>query len=364
MKKIYDVVVVGSGPASAAFLYEVADSYSVAVISKKAFRKVCGGLLSPTSIKVLSDMGLTIPKSLYVTPELHVIRTIDLRDGLVRYYPRSYANIDRCLFDSWLMSLVSGKYDLYNGVCTGFEKVDGLYRVSFTENGEKKFLVCRSIIGCDGASSVVRKCITGEKHRKDIYIAIQQWFKASECEGQESENAFSCIFDNVSTDSYTWSFRKGDRIAFGGAYPKENSLKRFESEKMKLSDYGIFFGTPLSTEACTVVFGKKRPKFLLGMKTEKIYLAGESAGLISPSSLEGISWALVSGRNLGKIFTTEKNIINIYSKKMFPQRIKLRLKFLKSIILCSPILRCFVMRSGLSSVSKKKINRIFSKNEM
>lgn len=269
MKKIYDVVVVGSGPASAAFLYEVADSYSVAVISKKAFRKVCGGLLSPTSIKVLSDMGLTIPKSLYVTPELHVIRTIDLRDGLVRYYPRSYANIDRCLFDSWLMSLVSGKYDLYNGVCTGFEKVDGLYRVSFTENGEKKFLVCRSIIGCDGASSVVRKCITGEKHRKDIYIAIQQWFKASECEGQESENAFSCIFDNVSTDSYTWSFRKGDRIAFGGAYPKENSLKRFESEKMKLSDYGIFFRNTFVYRGLYCCIRKKETKISIGYENRK-----------------------------------------------------------------------------------------------
>lgn len=354
MEKIYDAVVIGAGPAAAAFLHSVSDSYKIAFISKKASRKVCGGLLSPSAVKALTKMGLEVPENVRVKPSIKVIRTMDLRDGFTRYYPRDYVNVDREAFDSWLMSVSSDKYDAYWGVCNGFEKIGENYRVRFfDENGEKS-IFCRSIIGGDGANSVVRRCFSGEKLRKDMYIAIQQWFYASECSGHDDFDAFSCVFDNSVSDSYAWSFTKGDKIAFGGAYPKRNSPERFETEKNKLSDYGITFGEPISTEACNVVFGKRSQKFLFGAKNEKIYLIGEATGLISPSSLEGISSALLSGFELGKIFSPDRSVLSEYKKKLRFLRLKLRLKRFKSFVLCSPILRFFVMRSGITAVKVKK----------
>jgi len=353
MEKIYDAVVIGSGPAAAAFLCSVSDDLDIAVISKKASRKVCGGLLSPSAVRELGEMGLSVPETVKVQPEIKVIRTIDLRDGFTRYYPRDYVNVDREKFDSWLMSVSAGKYDVFEGTCTGFEKCGNDYRVNYFDSDGEQSLICRSIIGGDGANSVIRRNISSEKHRDDMYIAIQQWFSASECAGHDEKNAFSCVFDNSVSDSYAWSFTKGDKIAFGGAYPKHNSRERFESEKEKLKNFGITFGEPLSTEACNVVFGKKSQKFVFGAKDERVYLIGEAAGLISPSSLEGISSALKSGRTLGSLFTTEKSVLPEYTKKLSLLRFKLRFKRFKSFVLCTPILRFLVMRSGITA---KKID--------
>ena len=54
MEKIYDAVVIGSGPASAAFLHSVSHEFKIAFITKKASRKVCGGLLSPSAVPAFS----------------------------------------------------------------------------------------------------------------------------------------------------------------------------------------------------------------------------------------------------------------------------------------------------------------------
>ncbi len=357
MEKIYDAVVIGSGPAASAFLSSVSDGYKIAVINKKASRKVCGGLLSPSAVRELSKMGLSVPEGIKVSPEIKVIRTMDIRDGFTRYYPRNYVNVDRERFDSWFLSVSSEKHDFFEGTCIGVEKYGDNYRVKFLDSNGEKSLLCRSIIGGDGANSVIRRKLTAEKHRKDMYVAIQQWFYATECSGHDNENAFSCIFDNSVSDSYAWSFTKDDKIAFGGAYPKENSRERFESEKKKLEKYGITFGKPLSTEACMVVFGKITQKFLFGAKNEKIYLVGEAAGLISPSSLEGISSALKSGYELGRVFTPEKSVLPEYMQKMRMLRLKLRFKRFKSFVLCSPLLRFLVMRSGISAVEIGNIGK-------
>ena len=353
MEKIYDAVVIGSGPAGAAFLYSVPASYKIASISKKASRKVCGGLLSPSSVKVLSEMNLTVPDDIYAKPSIRVIRTIDLGSGISRYYPRNYLNVDRYKFDSWLVSLSSEKVDSYYGVCIGFEKVGDLYHAFYKSDSETHCIKCRSIIGADGANSVVRRRLFKETSRKDVYTAIQQWFNSDECEGHEGDDGFSCVFDNSVSDSYAWSFTKDGKIAFGGAYPKKNSRERFENEKKKLSDRGIKFGEPLETEACTVVFGKDFQKFVLGAKNERIYLVGEAAGLISPSSLEGISSALISGSVLGKMFDPNKNLLSKYSKELLGLKLKLTAKRFKSAVLCSPFLRFLIMKSGITSVKKK-----------
>lgn len=353
MGKIYDAVVIGTGPAGSAFLYSVPDSYKIAFISKKASRKVCGWLLSPSSVKALASMGLNVPDSVYSKPSIRVIRTMDLGTGITRYYPRNYLNIDRYAFDSWLISLSSEKFDSFCGVCTGFEKSGDIYHVFYEENSERHCIKCRCIIGADGANSVIRRSAVDEKPRKDMYIAIQQWFDSEACSGHDGDDGFSCVFDNSVSDSYAWSFTKDGKIAFGGAYPKKNSRERFESEKQKLSKMGVKFGEPLETEACNVVFGKDCQKFVLGIKNERIYLVGEAAGLISPSSLEGISSALISGSVLGSIFDPTTSVLRKYNEKLFRLKLKLKAKRFKAAVLCSPFLRFLIMKSGITAVKKR-----------
>jgi flavin-dependent dehydrogenase len=80
-----------------------------------------------------------------------------------------------------------------------------------------------------------------------------------------------------------------------------------------------------------------------------VYLVGEAAGLISASSFEGISSAMLSGRMLAEAFT-KKDVARAYRKATRRLRCKLYGKTFKRSILCSPALRALIMKSGVQSV--------------
>ena len=113
---------------------------------------------------------------------------------------------------------------------------------------------------------------------------------------------------------------------------------------------------PLKTEACLVSSPRKWKDFLCGRKN--VYLIGEAAGFISASSFEGISSAVLSGKLLADAYIQGKNskeVLEKYKSNTFKLRLKLYLKTKKRQILCSPVLRYLIMKSGIQSVKKYKI---------
>ena len=48
------------------------------------------GASGPDAQMMLSKMGLGLPKSVLEDPQLFVVKSIDLRQGLERYYQRHY----------------------------------------------------------------------------------------------------------------------------------------------------------------------------------------------------------------------------------------------------------------------------------
>ncbi len=79
------------------------------------------------------------------------------------------------------------------------------------------------------------------------------------------------------------------------------------------------------------------------------FLIGEAAGFISPSSLEGISWAINSAKMLNRALQS-KAPNSIYHRLTRPIRIKLLLKRLKCPFMYHPLLRRIVMKSGLQAI--------------
>ena len=111
MEGIYDVAVVGGGPAGAMLTRELArlcPHLRLLLVDGQTKRnpKVCGGLLAPDAQKMFAKLGLTLPTSLLSDPQIFDVETIDLRLGMVRYYQRHYLNMDRYAFDRWLISLI------------------------------------------------------------------------------------------------------------------------------------------------------------------------------------------------------------------------------------------------------------------
>ncbi|MHC4540530.1 MAG: FAD-dependent oxidoreductase, partial [Planctomycetota bacterium] len=111
---MFDIAIIGAGPAGATLARLIAGQYKVLLVDKRPLdvaqghsaRKCCGGLLAPDAQGMLSRMGLGLPKSVLVDPQLFVVRAIDTKQQIERYYQRYYINMDRLKFDRWLLSMV------------------------------------------------------------------------------------------------------------------------------------------------------------------------------------------------------------------------------------------------------------------
>lgn len=343
---MYDIAIVGLGPAGAALARLLAGKYKVAAVDQKGpargFEKPCGGLLAPDAQKALARLGLTLPKSLLAEPQIFSVRTIDLAAGLTRWYQRFYLNLDRAKFDQWMIEQIpeSATVEL-DSRCAKIERIEGGFRVHYRRGGEEKQLECRTLVGADGANSIVRRTFFSNKKIRS-YVAVQQWFQ-----DQNPNPFYSCVFDNKATDCYSWSICKDGYFIFGGAYPPKDCRRRFEDQKRALESRGFRFGAPVKTEACQVLRPQNWRQFCIGGKG--VFLLGEAAGFISPSSLEGVSWALNSAMALAEALDSPEPRRS-YSLFTLGMRLRLTAKLLKCPAMYQPALRRLVLRSGLQAL--------------
>lgn len=346
---MYDIAIIGLGPAGATLARLLDKRFKVAAIDKKqngakGFHKPCGGLLATDAQKALSRFDLTLPKDVLVDPQIFAVRTLDFHTGITRHYQRFYINLDRHKFDLWLKSLIPHQVDVFDdGQVTSVERKKDGYEVCFKQGDTEHCITATYVVGADGAHSLVRKLLYPNKKIRS-YVSIQQWFSES-----NPKPFYSCVFDPENTDCYSWSISKDGSFIFGGAYPAENCRIRFERQKEHLQQIGIRFGKVQKTEACLVLRPSKFSDFCCGF--DNAFLIGEAGGFISPSSLEGISSAIITAYDLSRALNSgTSNPNKAYRKSTFGLRVKLFSKVLKSPFMYFPPLRYFVMKSGIDSI--------------
>ena len=356
---MYDIAIIGAGPAGATLARLLADRYKVLLVDRRQLttapesdlsRKCCGGLLAPDAQGMLSKMGLGLPKIVLVDPQLFVVRAIDVQQKIERYYQRYYINMDRRKFDCWLLSMVASSVDIRLGCrFKSYESENGNFKLTLIQNNKSYMEHVGILIGADGASSMVRKCAVPDHPFPKAYLGLQQWVQAD-----HRLPYFSTMFDPEITDYYCWTIPKGDELIIGAAlHPRQDVTGKFELLKNKLIDYGFTFGKVVCTKAAFILRPHKTRQISTG--TKGIALIGEAAGWISPSSAEGLSYAFKSALILADVlYETPYDFEKRYYRKTRPLRRNIFVKNIKSHFMYDPWLRKIVMRMGLNSMKVHK----------
>jgi geranylgeranyl reductase len=352
---MYDVAIIGAGPAGATLARLISDRYHVLLVDRKQpvdtnsddfSGKCCGGLLAPDAQGMLSKMGLGLPKSVLVDPQLFVVRAIDVRQRTERYYQRYYINMNRRRFDSWLLSMVPHNVDIRLSCrFKSYETAGNGVSIELVQNGKIQIEHTRILVGADGASSRIRKQTIGRRPFPKFYFAIQEWVKA---DGQLPY--FSTLFDPEITDYYCWTIPKEDFLVIGAAlHPKHDIPGRFGLLKEKLKDNGLGFGKVIRREAAFILRPTKLEQLSTG--TGSIALLGEAGGWISPSSAEGLSYAFCTALILAEVLKkSPDDFQQRFRQKTVMLRRNIFIKNLKSHFIYGSLLRNIVMKSGLQSM--------------
>lgn len=350
---MYDIAVIGAGPAGATLARLVGRKYKVLLLDRRelvgtgdgCYEKCCGGLIAPDAQYMLAKLGLGVPKEILVGPQLFTVRTIDIQNSIERYYQRHYINIDRERFDRWLVSLIPSSVDIRCGAL--FKKYlieNKIIKVSFKHKGKEYTEDVRYLVGADGAFSTLRRQMVPGLFQK-TYISVQEWFKAS-----QNQPFFSAIFDNDISDFYSWTIPKEDCILVGATVLlNENAGQRFNLLKERLVKRGYELQESMKKNGAFILRPQNIKQVFIG--NDNIAFIGEAAGWISPTSAEGLSYAFRSAVALSKSIQQDpENLIREYHKNTRGLGMNIIIKNLKSPFMYNQYLRKAVMKTGLLSM--------------
>ncbi|MEM9145139.1 MAG: geranylgeranyl diphosphate reductase [Pseudomonadota bacterium] len=289
----YDVVIVGGGPSGATAATELATAGRHVLLLDRAGRiKPCGGAVPPRLIRDFdipeSQIVARIRKARMISPSAHHV-DIPIENGYV-------GMVDREHFDEFLRERAANAGATRRTAT--FEAVehtdDGLTLVRFRQGGETHRVATRLVIGADGArSGVARQCVPGGDTIPYV-IAYHEIVRSPEANWDPAR--CDVIYDGrISPDFYGWVFPHGPQTSVGmGTGHRGFDLKRATAELRVAS--GLGSAETVRTEGAPIPL-KPLKRWDNG---RDVVLAGDAAGVVAPSSGEGIYYAMIGGQEAAR----------------------------------------------------------------
>lgn len=351
---MYDIVIIGAGPAGSTLARMLDKKYKILLVDKRNLHenieyhreKCCGGLLAPAAQKILAQLGLGVPKQVLTGPQMFSVKSIDYDNNIERYYPRHYINIDREKLDRWLISIIPKTVEVaFNCLFKSYKEVDDYLEIKLRDNNRDYVVKTKILVGADGAISRVREQAFKDSLIPEKYVSIQEWYRTN-----KNMPYYTSIFDKEITDFYSWIIQKDEYLLIGSAIPiKTNVNERFSLLIKKLKKLGYIEDVAYKRTGTLIMRTRKLGQ--INAIKGNVALIGEAAGFISPSSAEGISYALKSGAVLAECINKySSNFGKEYAKKVKKIKVNIFLKNVKALLMYNKLTRLIIMKSRILSI--------------
>ncbi|MFO7921744.1 MAG: geranylgeranyl diphosphate reductase [Nioella sp.] len=289
---MYDAVVVGGGPSGASAAEDLARSgHTVALLDRSGRIKPCGGAIPP---RLIADFDIPDDQIVAKISTARMIsptgRRVDIpiENGFV-------GMVDREHFDAFLRNRAA---DAGATRITGtFQRIERdaqgthvIYRDR--DSGTDHSLTTKLVIGADGARSNVARAEVPGGDTIPYVIAYHEIIEAPGKVGAYDPARCDVIYDGrISPDFYGWVFPHGESASVGmGSMVRDVNLKQATADLRAAS--GLTDCPTIRREGAPIPL-KPLDRWDNG---RDVVLAGDAAGVVAPSSGEGIYYAMVGGR--------------------------------------------------------------------
>lgn len=388
---LYDVIIIGAGPAGATCALQLRHSgLRILLVDKAQFPrdKICGDAVVGQSTKILFNMCPELRADFKHLPTHTLTNQTRLYVNSREPFDINWVNEAYCCtrlhFDNFLFESVQ-KYApnvtiLENFAIDFVEKMTTDSNIQHdTEGGyvvvgnkaKGQYFRAKMIVGCDGAHSVVSKKLTATKldHRHHAG-AVRAYFKQV---GGIVTNRTEVYFLPQFSPGYFWVFPLSDglvNVGFGML------TQQISAKKMNLRQafYEFIEASPVlkprfegseqigKLEGFGLPFASRR----VTMSGDNFLLAGDAASLIDPASGEGISNAIISGKKAGEMVMEafkNQNFSALFLKKYETNVFKVIGKevFFSSFLLNLSLKVPFLIDVGAYLMKNSYINRLIKK---
>ncbi|TQM91751.1 geranylgeranyl diphosphate reductase [Roseinatronobacter monicus] len=288
----YDVFIVGGGPSGATAADDLACAGKrVALLDRAGRIKPCGGAIPPRAIAdfdiPMSQVVAQITTARMISPTGRAV-DIPIENGYV-------GMVDREHFDEFLRDRAEGNgATRLTGTFLRIERdVQGTHVIWRDKtSGEERRTQTQLVIGADGARSNVARAEVPGGDKTPYVIAYHEIIKAPPANDVYDPLRCDVIYDGrISPDFYGWVFPHGEHASVGmGTEINGADLKKATADLRAMS----------GLTGCETIRREGAPIPLRPMDRwdngRDVVLAGDAAGVVAPSSGEGIYYAMVGGR--------------------------------------------------------------------